>query len=145
MSQSAQHKCTLASDCKQIRTQQKASGPVSASWKVAQLASKLQLFLPTQFAFTTAIDRLESHVVLCINPVVQDPPGAPNDAKSTDEIVSPAGQPIDAFVFSGASMQVQGGCPGGDGDGGGGCGKPKAQPCTSAVRAVRLFTKTSSM
>jgi hypothetical protein len=39
-----------------MRTQQKAPGPVSTSWKVAQLASKLQLFLPTQFAFTTAIE-----------------------------------------------------------------------------------------
>ena len=75
----------------------------------------------------------------------QDPPGAPNDAKFTDEIVSPAGQPIDAFVFSNASTQVDGGLTGGGDGGGAGAGEPNAQPCTSAVSAVRLFAKTSSM
>ena len=46
---------TLTARCL-ATVQQNASGPMSISWKVAQLASKVHVFLPTQAAVTTAIE-----------------------------------------------------------------------------------------
>ena len=46
---------TLTARCL-TTVQQNAPAPMSTSWKVAQLASKVHVFLPTQAAVTTAIE-----------------------------------------------------------------------------------------
>ena len=104
---------------------------MSFSWKVATLASKMQRFLPAQAAATTAMEWLESHLATCVKPAAQEPPGVPKDAKSTEEITSPAGQPMSAFVFSDASTQA-----------GGGGGGVNTQPGPNAVTTARLFRNT---
>ena len=105
---------TLTARCL-IVSQQNAPLPCSFSLNVSHVESTVHLFLPTHAALTTAIDCLESHLAPWVKPAAQEPPGVPNDAKSTVETTAPAGQPMSATEFSAVSTQVAGGPGGGVG------------------------------
>ena len=64
------------------------------SWKVEQDAWTLHLFFPAQRSSTTAILWFELQLLLGWKPAEQLPVGVPKEAKSIDEITSPAGQPM---------------------------------------------------
>ena len=122
--------------------QQNALGFVSFSWKVLQLASNLQVCLPTHAADTTAIEWLELQEAEAMKSVAQLPVGVPKEANSTAPITSPAQQPMLATWFSWVSTQAAagGGGPGGEGRG---CGAGDGAGAMALIDATATGGSTS--
>jgi hypothetical protein len=85
---------TLTARCFMTSQQKAPAAGCFCSWNVSQDAGTTQLALPAQSAVTTAMLWLLLQVVLGWKPAEQLPVGEPNEAKSIDEITSPAGQPM---------------------------------------------------